>query len=179
MILSLSVVFAAHASYPPVAFALSVYHGARTEDIRMKAIPVENESEFERLRDRIDLQASEAKDHWSLLKGLDAARSDYYREMDLSRTFWHLTLNAHMEAVVSRLCRLYDKDGGALSLGRFLLTVSEKRAFFSDAAFKKRLKDNPHAESLVQNRAINDVELSNEISSVSESGPLVIRLWRI
>lgn len=53
----------------------------------MNAIRVKDESDFERLRDCIDLEASEARLHWRLLKGLDAARGDYYLEMDLSNTY--------------------------------------------------------------------------------------------
>ncbi|HEV2381710.1 MAG TPA: hypothetical protein VG206_18200 [Terriglobia bacterium] len=92
---------------------------------------------------------------------------------------WHLTFVAHMEAVLSRLCRLYDKHPGALSLGRFLLTVKDNRAFFSDAAFRQRLKQNRHVASLAKNRAIDDAELSRELSSVSRFDPLVLRLWDI
>jgi hypothetical protein len=109
----------------------------------MRAIPVADESEFKRLRDSIASELSDARDHWNLVKALGAARDDYWGEMDLSRTFWHLTFIAHIEAVVFRLCRLYDKDGGALSLVRFLLTVSDNRTLFSDAAFRETPEGEP------------------------------------
>jgi hypothetical protein len=44
---------------------------------------------------------------------------------------------------------------------------------------EKRLKENPHVESLAENRTIDDAELSREISSVSATDPLVARLLRI
>ena len=142
-----------------------------------KAIRVKSEVEFDQLCDRIDLEASHAVHHWSLWKGLHASREDYYLEMNVSNTFWHLTLIAHRDAVLSHLCRLYDKNGGALSLGRFLLTVKANRDFFADAAFRQRLKDNPHVDTLAKNRAIDDSELDKELASVSDSDPLVPKLW--
>jgi len=143
----------------------------------MDAIRVKSDEDFERLRDRIDLEVSRAGDHWNLLKGLEESRAEYYLEMNESNTFWHLTLIAHRDAVLSHLCRLYDKDNGALSLGRFLLTVKANRTFFSDAAFRERLKGNPHIDKLVKNSAIEDSDLDAEFASVSGSDPLVIKLW--
>jgi hypothetical protein len=142
----------------------------------MNAIRVNDETEFERLRDRIDLEASGGADHWRLLRGLDQAFAEYYLEINESWTFWHLTTIAHRDAVLSHLCRLYDKTGGALSLGRFLLTVRAKREYFSDAAFRERLKDNPHVDGLATDRQIDESELAKEIESVSDSDPLVSRL---
>ena len=140
-------------------------------------IRVKNEAEFERLCDRIALEASDAADHFNLVTGLYASRQEYYLEMNESHTFWHLTFIAHREAVLSRLCRIYDKYQGALSLGKFLQTVKANRDFFSDAAFRERLKDNPHVDTLAEGRSIDDSELDRELASVSESDPLVKRLW--
>jgi hypothetical protein len=145
--------------------------------LNAKPIRVKSEEEFERVRDRIDLEVNHAKDHWDLLKGLEASREDYYIEMNESNTFWHLTLIAHRDAVLSHMCRLYDKYAGALSLGRFLLTVKANRDLFSDTAFRERLKDNPHVDTLVSDRVIDDSELDTEFASVSGSDPLVSRLW--
>jgi hypothetical protein len=145
--------------------------------VSAKEIRVRSEAEFERLRDRIDLEASHATHHWDLLKGLEASREDYYLEMSVSNTFWHLTCIAQRDAVLSGLCRLYDKHGGALSLGRFILTVKANRDLFSDVAFRERLKDNPYVDTLVNHRAIDDAELDRELASVSGSDPLVSRLW--
>jgi hypothetical protein len=149
----------------------------RRIEVDAKAIRVKNEEEFERLRDRIDLEASDATDHWNLLKGLEASREDFYLEMNESNTFWHLTFIAHRDAVLSHLCRLYDKNHGALSLGRFILTIKDNRDLFSDAAFRERLKDNPHVDSLASERDIDDAELDREFASVSGLDPLVSTLW--
>jgi hypothetical protein len=145
----------------------------------MKPIRVTSEKEFERLRDRIDLETSDAADHFYLLKGLDESSEDYCLEMNESSTFWHLTFIAHRDAVLSRLCLLYDQYDGALSLGRFLLTVKANRALFSDAACRERLIGNPHVDALVHDRAIDDSELDREVASVSDADPLVAKLSRL
>jgi hypothetical protein len=64
----------------------------------------------------------------------------------------------------------------ALSLGRFLQTVKENRDLFSDTAFRKRLEENEHLETLVEDRTIDDAELAGELASVYDSDPLVSRL---
>jgi hypothetical protein len=144
-----------------------------------KQIRLKSEADFQRLRDRIDEEVSHARHHWSLFKGLQEASAEYAFEMNESNTFWHLTFIAHLDAVVSHLGRLYDKHTGALSLGRFIETVRANRNLFSDEAFKERLKDNPHVETLVEGREISDAILDAELASVSESEPLVVNLWSI
>lgn len=136
--------------------------------IRLKS---EKELEFDRLRDRLDLEASHAAHHFDLLKGLDGSRTEYYREMNESNTFWHLTSIAHRDAVLSHLCRLYDQHDAALSLGRFLLTVKRNPNLFSEAAFQERLKDNPPVKTLFE--AVDESELDRKLTSVSDSDPLV------
>jgi hypothetical protein len=138
---------------------------------------IPNETSFERQRDRIDLEASHAADHLYLLKGLMESRKDYYLEMNESNTFWHLTFKAHLDAVLSHLCRLYDRTRRTLSLGKFLRTVKANPALFSDAAFRERLKDNPHVDTLY--RALDSSELDEELASVSDSDPLVKKLLDI
>jgi len=144
--------------------------------VNAKTIRVNNEEEFERLRDRIDLEASNASDHFDLLKGLEASRQDYYLEVNESNTFWHLTFIAHRDAVLSHLCRLYDRDGGAQSLRRFLLTVRANPDFFSEAAFRERLKDNVHVDTLANARRFDERELDRELASVSGTESSVSRL---
>jgi ribonuclease D len=135
----------------------------------IKPIRVGNEEEFERLRDRIDREVSHARHHWTLLSQLEEISAEYWREMNESNTFWHLTFIAHRDAVLAHLGRIYDEYTGSLNLARFLETVRVNRTFFSDDAFKERLKGNPHIESLVKNRPIDDAALDAELKTVSES----------
>ncbi|HEY3827185.1 MAG TPA: hypothetical protein VGL82_21670 [Bryobacteraceae bacterium] len=137
------------------------------------------EEEFERIRDRIDLEVSHAADHLHLLQGLLATHPNYFLEMNESWTFWSLTFKAHYTVVLSQLCKLYDKTKGNLSLKRFLQAVNDHQDFFSDAGFRKRLAGNPHINTLAANRSIEAVELAAELASVSESDALVFRLLEL
>jgi uncharacterized protein (DUF427 family) len=58
-------------------------------------------------------------------------------------------------------------------LSRFLETVRANRALFSDDAFKKRLKDNTHVDSLVKDRPVDDDTLDADLQTVLKSDPLV------
>ncbi len=145
----------------------------------MKAIRVTSEKEFERLLDHLSNEAHRASDHWHLLKGLEAASKRYRFEMRESLAFWNFTLNAHHDAVLFRLARLYDQDVGSLSLKRFLLTVRASVEYFSDGALRTRLKDNPFVEELLS-RKLTLSTLGGDIRRVSEDrDPLVHRLYKL
>jgi hypothetical protein len=128
----------------------------------VKPIRVKSEEEFERLCDRIDKEVSHARHHWDLLKNLEDSRAEYWREMNESNTFWHLTFIAHRDSVLAHLGRLYDDTNGSLSLSHFLETVRANRGFFTD-----------------ENRHLVDSDLAAEQDSVSPSNPLVKELHSI
>ncbi|MBZ5724093.1 MAG: hypothetical protein LAP87_03780 [Acidobacteriia bacterium] len=83
--------------------------------------------------------------------------------------------------MLSCLCRLYDQDPKALSLGRFLRTIQTYRGYFSEDQSRQRLQDNPHIESLATDRILVDPgSLEKEINSVSATtDPLVSRLVKL
>lgn len=146
----------------------------------MKAILVQSEEEFERLLDRVSYDAYRAADHWRLLQGLDASVEEYGREFSQNQTFWGFAINAMHEAVLSYLGRLYDKTQTAVSLQRLLLTAKSHPGYFSEQAFRARLRHSLHVESLAkETRTLNMSELDDEIRSVSESDTLVKRLQNI
>lgn len=137
------------------------------------------EEQFERIRDRIDLEASDAGEHLHLLQGMLDARQDYYLEMNESWTFWSLTFKAHYTVVLSQLCKLYDKTKGTLSLKRFLQAVNDHPELFSEASFRKRLEGNLHIDILAADRSLDAAQLAAELASVSETDPLVARLLEL
>ncbi len=134
-----------------------------------------NQAVFGRLSDRIDLEISAASDHLNLLKALVMARDDYYLELNESKTFWRLTLKAHLDAVLTHLCRLFDKSAGPFNLVKFLRTVKAHPELFSERAVRERLKDSPDLETLSDDRGIDDSELESDNASVSTSDPHLSR----
>jgi hypothetical protein len=145
----------------------------------MKPIRVASEREFERLLDHMVEEAHRASDHWHLLKGLVAVSKKYEVEMYESRAFWGFTLNAHHDATLFRLARLYDQHDCSLSLKRFLLTVRASVEYFSDGARRTRLKANPFVEGLLS-RKLSLSTLGGDIRRVSQEGDqLVYRLCNL
>lgn len=68
-----------------------------------------------------------ANTHLYIFKQLQDAQSGLYnREMYKSLDFWHYTLNAHIQAAMVHLCRLYDSHGETLHLIQFLKEISDR-----------------------------------------------------
>jgi hypothetical protein len=110
---------------------------------------------------------------------LEAASKKYSAEMHETPAFWNFTLNAHYDATLFRLARLYDQHDCSLGLKRFLLTVKASVEYFSDGARRKRLNHNPFVEGLLS-RKLNPATLGGDIWRVSQDGdPLVGRLCNL
>jgi hypothetical protein len=83
-----------------------------------------------------------AKVHFDIFNGLRNSWSEYIREIQNSPCFWDFTMRAHIDACVIRLCRIYDEDGSAFHLTRFLEeSIRKNPDLFSEEAFRERLKN--------------------------------------
>jgi len=71
---------------------------------------------------------------------------DHYQ----SRTFWHLTIDAHAETAIQNLCRAFDQEQSSLHLLSWLKTIQANLHLFSVSEFKARLAGNVFVESLAQ-----------------------------
>jgi hypothetical protein len=93
-------------------------------------------------------------------------------------------MQAHIDATVLRLCRIYDEDGAAFHLTRFLETSVQKNPnLFNEIAFRERLKEDAHrdVEGLAKyRRNLNHEQLKQELWFCSDENPLVknLRWWR-
>lgn len=110
--------------------------------------------------------------HADLLGSLRAA--DEFKE---SRTFWSMTLQAHYDATIFRLCRIFDQYPGSLNLSNFLETIQENLKIFEVDSFRDRLKGNPFVDSLAQNASQpNADQLAKDILFASIDNKLVKRV---
>src|SRR2546422_8994332 len=73
-----------------------------------------------------------------------------------AKTFWNLTFRAHDDAILIRLCRLYDQHPASLSLHRILLTIKDNPDFFDKTNFLERFKDDPYAETAARSVGLPD-----------------------
>jgi hypothetical protein len=98
----------------------------------------------EQLSKEIDALQSEvfqAKVHFDIFNGLRDSSVAYVRVIRCSPCFWDFTMQAHIDATVLRLCRVYDEHPAAFHLKRFLEeSLKRNPGLFSEAAFKTRLK---------------------------------------
>ncbi len=105
--------------------------------------------------------------HYKLLRALQDAHGQYGEVFSQSRTFWYLTLEAHQDATLFRLGRIFDQAKGALSLGHLLQTIKSNLHFFDEPNFRKRLQGNPFVDSLAKDsRKPDEHELDQDIGSV-------------
>jgi hypothetical protein len=123
-----------------VASAQKEYMGSLTAD----------SAEFRRLLDALGNELVDAKFHFSLHQNLQKATPEYWDVFHQSNTFWTFTLNAHMDAVILRLCKAYDQYGAkpTLNLRSLLETIKDNLHLFDEPNFRERLKDNPFVDSL-------------------------------
>jgi hypothetical protein len=147
-------------------------------------IAVRGSEEFHRLLLALADELVDARIHFNLHQNLTAAMPEYAREFNQSWTFWSLTLSAHMDAVLLRLCKAYDQYGGnnpSLNLRSFLDTIQANLHLFDEPNFRERLKDNPFVDSLAADaRRPDSAELEKDLESVSNTNPFVKKLtiWR-
>jgi hypothetical protein len=125
-----------------------------------------------------------AKVHFDIFKGLMEAWPEYNQEIRNSPCFWNFTMQAHIDAAVVGLCRIYDEDDAALQLKRFLEESIEKNPnLFNEAAFKTRLQGQTHrdVEGLAKyTRNLNSEQLKRDRWFCSNDNPLVktLRAYR-
>ena len=111
---------------------------------------------------------SQAAIHYRLYQGLLEALRDYGRAMREHWTFWSLTIVAHRDAAIFRLCRVYDQEESALGLPNWLEAIRVNAHLFDEKAFRDRLRDNPFVESLAATARKPETEqLKEDVKLVS------------
>lgn len=144
-------------------------------------LEIKSSEDFERLLDALDGELVSANIFFRLHRDLTNSVAEYEREFNQSGTFWKLTFQAHLDASLFRLCRVYDNTALSLSLLNLLDTIKVNLHLFDVAGFKERLKDNPFVESLsITARKPDLKQLDEDIDYVSVNNPLVDKLikWR-
>ena len=142
---------------------------------RVKPVHLQSEGEFHTLLDSAT-RGVQRHLHWRLYRKLRAAIRRYVREFNEAPAFWSLTMSAHSDAALFRLVRLYEPNGG-LALERLIETIRASPWLFEVQRFRKRLKDNPHVESLAKHaRPPRADEFDRDVRFVAEDERLVSKL---
>ena len=147
----------------------------------MAIIRFESDQQLQSLLDNLARELVDANIHWKLRQDLSAQIEPYAKELNQSTAFWSLTFQAHMDAAIFRLIRIYDGNSKALSLRNLLDTMADNLSVFDDEQFRERLKDNPFVDSLAaETRKPDEDQLRLDIAYSSPENETVKKLtiWR-
>jgi hypothetical protein len=115
------------------------------------AIEIRNSTEFQRILQTISLELVDANIAFNMhINLISAYQSESADAMRQAWTFWSLTIQAHLDSAVLRLCRIYDQDDKNLGLRGFIHTIQSNPHLFSKEQFAARMKSRANAESLIE-----------------------------
>jgi len=80
-----------------------------------RAIGIKSRDEFEWLIEHLTHETFRARDHWDFWGALDKSFDQYSAELNQTPNFWELTRQAHKDAVILRLGRLFDPHATAMA----------------------------------------------------------------
>jgi hypothetical protein len=136
------------------------------------AIQVRDSTEFKRLVEAIALELVDANIAFRMQTDLIAAYEGESRDaMRQGWTFWSLTIQAHLDSAVFRLCRIYDQDDKNLGLRGFLHTIQSNQHLFAKPQFAQRVASRPHAESLIADFAALDPQQTDGTTTTLTGTP--------
>jgi hypothetical protein len=140
------------------------------------AIPVRDSTEFKRVLEAVALELVDAniafRLHTDLIAAYETESGDAMRQ---AWTFWSLTIQGHIDSAIFRLCRIYDQDDRNLGLRGFLHTIQSNQHLFSKERFAERVKERPHAHTLIENFAPLDArQLDADMAYVTRSSNAVV-----
>lgn len=90
-----------------------------------RAIRIKSPDEFKSLVEHLTHEAFRVRGYWEMWGAIDKAVEQYSAELNRTPGFWELTRQAHKDAVILRLGRLFDPAPVAISLGNLLQTIKE------------------------------------------------------
>jgi hypothetical protein len=143
-------------------------------------LEVSGDADLKKLFQRLIDDIIDAGAFLRLHRHFETAFKEYKTEINQTPAFWHFTEKAVREASLVRLARIYDQDNRALSLLTLLNTIGHHSAFFEDEAVLSRVSK-AYAEVFRSgSHTIDKIQLEKDISLVSASDPLVLKVirWR-
>lgn len=134
------------------------------------AIVVNSSEDLQRLLTTLANELVDANVYLKLHGDLGLAVSMFNREFNQARAFWGLTLQAHQDAAIFRLCKIYDQRRDSVNLKSLLETIQANQHLFSEPNFRARLQGNPAIDSLAaENRVPDPIRLLEDIDYVSKT----------
>lgn len=138
------------------------------------AFKISDDLELGRLLEGLAQDIVDAHIHYKMHNDLIEALKANPVALRESRTFWNTTISAHIRLSQATLTRAYDQEHQTLHLRNWLTLIGDNLEMFSEESFRKRMKDNPHVDSLAATYRIPDPEqLAADIALCSHTDPVV------
>jgi hypothetical protein len=143
------------------------------------AIQVRDSADFQRILRALALELVDAnisfKLHTNLIAAYEAEDGAAMRE---AWTFWSLTIQAHLDSAVFRLCRIYDQNNTHLGLRGFMHTIQSNQHLFSREQFAARMAGRACPDTLFEGFApLDRGQIEVDTAYVTRtSNPMVDRL---
>jgi AbiU2 len=147
----------------------------------MREIKIKTAEELSRLFNALAKEIVDANIYYQLFFGLTEEQQSSKIVFNQSCVFWSLTFDALKEAILIRLCRVYDQESSSLNLVNLLLTIQSNLHFFEEQHFRDRLHNNAFVDSLTKvDRMPSKEDINADIKYASNENQLVkkLTLWR-
>ena len=136
------------------------------------------EQTFEALAE--DLRAAHAHTH--LFLKLRKAIEEHQATMKGAPCFWSFTIQAHLQASVLSLCRLYDRNPNGLTLFNLLSTIKELRELLTKEKYFERNRENVWKLGLIDNirqPSLEQLQFDlDQCNPEKNSSVRTLKIWR-
>ena len=105
----------------------------------------ESEKEFTELAKALAEEIQGANVDYRMYRDLQKTCAENQVVVQQSGPFWPMTIDAHLNSAVLRLCRVYDTERSSLNLRSWLEQIKANPDWFTETAFDAR-KSNPISE---------------------------------
>ena len=142
---------------------------------------IDKAEELDRILTAIGNEFMHANVVYKLYLDVNTSFEKYKNEVNQSPAFWGLTRDSLFDSVMLRLCRIYQKSSGSITLQSVLKEIKANLYVFNEEHFRKRLKDNPNVDDLAKFfRTPDTAQVHLDIDFASEKNQPVERLirWR-
>jgi hypothetical protein len=124
----------------------------------------------------------DANVHFHLVNSIRKAIANHHLKIGYSPTFWRYTIDAHVSASISHLCRAYDRDKRAVHLRLILELVQNNRKIFCREGLRKRLGQQSGVDDLVAHWGDPDeAQIAADLKFLDGRAGIIVnklRVWR-
>ncbi len=134
--------------------------------------PQMTEAEFGEFTNKLKEEIPSACIDFRMYRDLRDACVEHEIVVQQSKAFWPMTLDAHLNSAVLRLCRIYNAQKSSLNLVYWVETIRDNPKWFSEQAFRARNPGRNYYGSP------DSEQLKKDIGFASEENPTVKNLIR-